>query len=279
MKRSRGMAPRSNAVHVIRSMQCCTQSPHQSDRKKPRPPVERSSGARPHVRFQQDAAPTHSRVAPRRRAPPTASDRVTRRPRTGWLRVWRYSVPSSPLLGKVGVGHDLNFGYVVLAHRSVRAEASPLGLEAEAGPRRRGPGPGPVAATATRNSVRTVPPAGQLCAIADFRAEVKADGRIAADGRGMVFAGGNTVGTAVVVTSTGGTATLNVFATLICENVAPFVERDTKPVPLEANGDFRIHDVLTPWPPASCNTPVLLIRNAGNRNWFAAGILKFDGED
>jgi len=24
---------------------------------------------------------------------------------------------------------------------------------------------------------------------------------------------------------------------------------------------------------------VLLIRNAGNRNWFAAGILKFDGED
>src|SRR5436305_7934911 len=143
MKRSRGMAPRSNAVHVIRSMQCCTQSPHQSDKKTPRPPVERSSGARPHVRFQQGAAPTHSRVAPRRRAPPSASDRVTRRPRTGWLRVWRYSVPLvAAVFGKVGVGHDLNFGYVVLAHRSVRAEASPLGLEAEAGPRRRGRGPG-----------------------------------------------------------------------------------------------------------------------------------------
>jgi len=141
------------------------------------------------------------------------------------------------------------------------------------------PGPAPVAATVNRNIVRTVQPAGQLWTIADFKAEVKADGRIDADGRGLVFAGGNTVGTAVVVTSTGGTATLNVFATLICENVAPFVERDTKPVPLEANGDFRIHDVLTPWPPASCNTPVLLIRNAGNRNWFAAGILKFDGED
>jgi len=24
---------------------------------------------------------------------------------------------------------------------------------------------------------------------------------------------------------------------------------------------------------------VLLIRNAGNRNWFAAGIQKFDGDD
>jgi len=98
---------------------------------------------------------------------------------------------------------------------------------------------------------------------------VQADGRIQANGRGLVFAGGDTVGTALVVTPTGGTATLTVFATLICENVAPFIERNTNPVPLSAEGDFRINDVLTPPPPASCHTPVLLIRNAGNRAWFA----------
>jgi hypothetical protein len=141
------------------------------------------------------------------------------------------------------------------------------------------PGPAPVAVAVNRNIVRGVQPGAQLWTIADFKAEVRADGHIKADGRGLVFAGGNTLGTAVVVTSTGGTATLNVFATLICENVVPYVERDTRPVPLAANGDFRINDVLTPWPPASCNTPVLLIRNQSNRNWFAAGILQFDDED
>jgi hypothetical protein len=44
-------------------------------------------------------------------------------------------------------------------------------------------------------------------------------------------------------------------------------------VPLEANGDFRINDVLNPAPPAECTSPVLLIRNAGGA-WFAAGIVK-----
>jgi hypothetical protein len=141
------------------------------------------------------------------------------------------------------------------------------------------PGPAPVAATVTRNIVRGVQPAAQLWAIADFKAEVKASGRIKAVGRGLVFAGGDTIGTALVVTPTGGTATLTVFATLICENVAPFVERNTRSVPLAANGDFRINDMLTPWPPGPCHTPVLLIRNTANRAWFAAGIQNFDDED
>ena len=131
----------------------------------------------------------------------------------------------------------------------------------------------------TLNIVRGVQPPAQLWRIADFEAEVMADGRIRATGRGLVFAGGNTIGTALVITPTGGTAGLEVFATLICENVAPFVERNSNPVPLAANGDFKINDVLSPPPPppSSCATPVLLIRNAGNRNWFAAGIQKFDG--
>jgi hypothetical protein len=137
----------------------------------------------------------------------------------------------------------------------------------------------PTSALVTRNIVRGVQPAAQLWTIADFKALVSADGRIKAQGRGLVFAGGNTIGTALVVTPTGGTNTLQVFATLICENVAPFVERNSGPVPLAADGDFSIDDVLSAAPPASCHTPVLLIRNAANRAWFPAGIQNFDEND
>jgi hypothetical protein len=136
-----------------------------------------------------------------------------------------------------------------------------------------------VSTPVTLNVVRGVQPPAQLWAIAALRAEVTFDGHIRVDGRGLVFAGGNAIGTALVLTPAGATASLTVFATLICENVPPFVERNTNPVPLAANGDFRIDDVLSPRPSASCNTPVLLIRNAVNRAWFAAGIQKFDGND
>jgi hypothetical protein len=143
-----------------------------------------------------------------------------------------------------------------------------------------GDGTGPNATTVTRNIVRGVQPPAQLWAIADLTAEVEIDGHIKVDGRGLVFAGGNTIGTANGTTGSGGTAVINVFATLICENTAPFTERNTNPtgVPLAEDGDFTINDVLSPPPPApsSCATPVLLIRNAGNKNWFAAGIQKFE---
>jgi len=141
-----------------------------------------------------------------------------------------------------------------------------------------GVGTDPTATTVIRNIVRGVQAPAQIWTIADFKATVMVDGRIKADGRGLVFAGGNTIGTALVVTPSGGTAGLNVFATLICENVAPFTERSTGAVPLAANGDFTIDDVLSPPPPtpSSCATPVLLIRNQANRNWFAAGVQQFD---
>ena len=58
------------------------------------------------------------------------------------------------------------------------------------------PGPAPVAATVNRNIVRTVQPAGQLWTIADLTAEVDIDGHIKVDGRGLVFAGGDAIGTA-----------------------------------------------------------------------------------
>jgi hypothetical protein len=130
-----------------------------------------------------------------------------------------------------------------------------------------GVGTAATAATVIRNIVRGVQPPAQIWTIADFKAEVMVDGRIKADGQGLVFAGGDTIGTAIAP----GGAALKVFATLICENAAPFTERNTGPVPLA-------DDVLSPRPPArsACATPVLLIRNQGNLNWFAAGIQKFD---
>ena len=65
----------------------------------------------------------------------------------------------------------------------------------------------------------------------------------------------------------------SVFATLICEAAAPFIEHSTTltGVPLAPNGDFKIDDVLAPIPDG-CASPVLLIRSANGGAWFAAGI-------
>ena len=83
-----------------------------------------------------------------------------------------------------------------------------------------------------RNIVRGVNPAGQIWVISDFRADVKVDGRISVDGRGLLLGGGNTIGT---------NGNASVFATLICEATPPFTEHSTNitGVPLAANGDFR----------------------------------------
>jgi len=111
------------------------------------------------------------------------------------------------------------------------------------------------------NIVRGVFPVAGPWRIADLRADVDTDGRIKVRGRGLLLASGNSIGQ---------NANQSVFATLICEAAAPFVEHSTSTVPLEPNGDFRIDDTLSPVP-ADCPSPVLLIRNA-NGVWFAAGI-------
>jgi len=123
------------------------------------------------------------------------------------------------------------------------------------------------AATATvvnRNIVRGVQPPGQIWVISSLKADVRTDGSIRVDGRGLLLGGGNGIGT---------NAGQSVQATLICDNVATPQLFTTGVVPLEADGDFRIDDVLTPAPPAVCASPVLLIRNGGGA-WFAAGIVK-----
>ncbi len=128
------------------------------------------------------------------------------------------------------------------------------------------PGPAPTAATVNRNIVRGVQPSAQPWVIEDLRADVATTGRITVEGRALLIAGGNLVGT---------NANARVFATLICEAAANFVERSTDlaGVALDPSGDFRIEDTLVP-APADCASPVLLIRNAANATWFAAGIAK-----
>ena len=118
------------------------------------------------------------------------------------------------------------------------------------------------------NVVRGVNPGAGPWRIADLRAEIDTTGRIKVRGRGLLLASGNGIGT---------NANQSVFATLICEAAAPFVEHSTAfSVPLAPNGDFRIDDTLTSLP-AECASPVLLIRNTGGV-WFAAGVPKL-GDD
>jgi hypothetical protein len=121
-----------------------------------------------------------------------------------------------------------------------------------------------------QNVVRGVVPAGPW-RIAALKANVYTDGRIIVRGRGLLLAAGNSIGQ---------NANQKVFATLICEAAAPFTERNTSPlgVALEPNGDFRIDDVLSP-APGDCASPVLLIRAASNRTWFAAGIRQILDDD
>jgi len=124
----------------------------------------------------------------------------------------------------------------------------------------------PVSNNTTPNVVRNVPPGGQPWVISRLTADVRTDGRISVDGRGLLLAGGNGIGT------NGGQM---VVARLSCQLTATtFSSHDTQPVPLDPGGDFRIDDVLTPPPPETCNGPALLILNGTAQRWFAAGIPK-----
>ena len=113
------------------------------------------------------------------------------------------------------------------------------------------------------NVVRGVNPAGPW-RIADLNANVNSEGRIRVKGRGLLLAAGNGIGT---------NAGASVFATLFCGPSATATAHSSNRVALDADGDFAIDDLLSPMPPASCGSPVLLIRNGGGSGvWFAAGI-------
>ena len=119
----------------------------------------------------------------------------------------------------------------------------------------------PVASLGVANVVDGIQPGGDPWRIIDLTAWVKAPGHIHVDGRGLLLAGGNGIAT------NGG---VKVIATLICGTTVSSTPV-AKAVPLEADGDFTIDDVLLPTPPLDCDHPILLIRNAAGP-WLAAGI-------
>ena len=126
----------------------------------------------------------------------------------------------------------------------------------------------PLVVTVTQNIVRGVNPAGQIWVIDKLNAEVKTNADIKVEGKGLILGGGNNAGRA-----TG----QNVIATLICEAAPPFTLRNTNlaGVPLAANGDFEINDVLEPIP-TECASPMLLIRETVGQTYFAFGIPELD---
>ena len=111
------------------------------------------------------------------------------------------------------------------------------------------------------NTVLGVPPGGRGWILRKLRAEIDPDGSISAKGSGLLFTGGNAIGTR------GGVA--QVFATLFCSGVA----HNSPIADLDLAGNFVIKGKLGTVPPSPCLSPVLLIRNAGGtQSWFAAGI-------
>ena len=125
-------------------------------------------------------------------------------------------------------------------------------------------GIGVIPTGSANTTVRGVAAAGQIWVIQDLAADVKQDGRIRLDGRGLLLGSGDGVGS---------NANASVFATLFCANDGNVQHSSNLAgVPLEVNGDFRIDDTLSPAPPNPCTSPVLLIRSAGSGTWFAAGI-------
>ena len=125
-------------------------------------------------------------------------------------------------------------------------------------------GIGDITTGSADTAVFGVPAAGQIWVIRDLQAEVRVGGLIQVEGQGLLLGAGNGVGS---------NAGASVFATLFCANDGD-VQHSTNAVgvPLRANGDFRIQDSLSPAPPDTCTSPVLLIRVTANGSWFAAGI-------
>ena len=121
----------------------------------------------------------------------------------------------------------------------------------------------PARAGGLANVVRGVNPGGQPWVIARLNADVRTDGRIAVDGRGLLLGGGDNIGT---------NGNQEVHARLFC-GAGNGIAFDSQSVPLGPDGDFRIEGQLPGLLLSQCERPVLLILNAGGA-WFAAGIPK-----
>ena len=105
------------------------------------------------------------------------------------------------------------------------------------------PGTGAAPVAVNRNIVRGVPPPGQIWVIDDLDARIGPKGNIVVRGKGLILAGGDNTGRAP-------TPALSVFASLFCGAPTAATESRTASVGvvLPPDGDFEIHDVLSPVP-------------------------------
>ncbi len=115
------------------------------------------------------------------------------------------------------------------------------------------------------NTVLGVPPGGRPWTIRSLRASFFTDGTINARDTGLLFSGGDAIGTRGAIAQ--------VKATLFCGGVG----YDSAPADLDTRGNFTIRGQMVQAPPNPCNAPVLLIRSVGG-NWFAAGIVGSDDD-
>lgn len=115
-----------------------------------------------------------------------------------------------------------------------------------------------------QNVVRGVNPPGAPWRIANLLADVDTSGSIVVEGRGLLLAGGNGIGSNPVP---------NVLAKLFCGPAASATEFDSTVVPMDAEGNFNISGTLSATPPNPCTSPVLLIvAGSSSGPWLAAGI-------
>jgi hypothetical protein len=122
-----------------------------------------------------------------------------------------------------------------------------------------GIGSTPLRSGGTPNQVQGVNAGGLPWVIASLKANIQVDGHIRVDGRGLLFAGGNSIGRS---------GNVSVRARLYCDATA----HDSGAVTVDSDGDFTIEGDLSPLPPVICATPTLLIMNGAGTAWFAAGI-------
>lgn len=114
-----------------------------------------------------------------------------------------------------------------------------------------------------RNIVRGIQPASRPWDVQSLYAGVMSTGMITLKVEGLLLEGGDGIGT---------NGNQKVFATLACGAAAPFTLHSTAAagVAVDLDGDFKITDALVPAPPATCVSPLLLIRNVQG-DWVAAG--------
>jgi hypothetical protein len=115
------------------------------------------------------------------------------------------------------------------------------------------------------NTVLGVAPGGRPWVIRKLVASFYADGTISARGWGLLFSGGDLIGTRGTISQ--------VKATLFCSGVG----YDSLPADLDTRGNFVIRGQMVSAPPNPCSSPVLLIRSLGG-SWFAAGIVGSDDD-